>query len=98
MHALKPRALRDALGIGERDAAKTVHVGRGLLREYEADPSRVKTPAKRRQLDGFYQDLALVLTNAEQRARAAADGLLDGDDEEEEHLPATEPVPHRQAA
>lgn len=89
VHTLQPRALRGLLGIGEQKAARIAQVGRGLLREYEADRERVKTPAKRAQLDGFYRDLAAVLTNAQHRARAADEGLESLDDEDEG--PATVP-------
>lgn len=81
MHALAPRALRAAAGIGEEKAAQAAHVGRGLLRTYEACREHVKSPAKRWLLDRFYESLAAHLAGCEQRGGFVLDGKFpDADD------------------
>jgi predicted transcriptional regulator len=54
---MKPRQLREAVGISTAKAAKLAGVSRGTLRLYEASPASVVDDKRRGRLDAIYQGM-----------------------------------------
>lgn len=86
MHALTPTAIRELLGIREREAAKTLRMSRNTLRAYEIHPDLVKTPAKRWLLERYYTRLARLIAESKRDRERVDEGELD--DVPPESMPA----------
>jgi transcriptional regulator with XRE-family HTH domain len=54
---MKPRQLREAVGISTARAARLAGVSRGTLRLYEASPASIVDDERRGRLDALYRKI-----------------------------------------